>query len=79
LFVLSSRRHAGRGIGSLLVEHAADAARAAGSEILRVDCWARAPGLVEWYTRQGFEPADTFAVGDWQGQVFELWLREPRR
>lgn len=74
LFLLSSREHAGLGIGSLLVRRAAAQARASGSEVLRVDCWAGAPGLVRWYERQGFERSHTFAVGQWQGQVFEMWL-----
>lgn len=78
LFVLSSPDHAGSGIGSVLVRRASAEARASGSEVLRVDCWARAPGLVRWYTRQGFEPADTFQVGGWEGQVFQMRLREPR-
>jgi GNAT superfamily N-acetyltransferase len=74
VFLLTSREHIGRGIGSLLVCDAAARARAADSEVLRVDCWAGAPGLVGWYERQGFEPSDTFAVGDWRGQVFEMRL-----
>jgi GNAT superfamily N-acetyltransferase len=74
LFVLSSRDHAWSGIGSLLVRHATTEARASGSEVLRVDCWTGAPGLVRWYTGQGFEPSDTFTVGDWQGQLFEMRL-----
>lgn len=72
LFVLSSRDHVGQGIGSLLVRHAE--AQAAGSEVLRVDCWAGAPSLVRWYERQGFQRSDTFWVGDWQGRVFEMRL-----
>jgi len=74
IFVLSSRNHAGNGIGSLLVRRAVVEARAAGSEVLRVDCWAGAPALVAWYERQGFQRSDTFAVDDWQGQVFEMAL-----
>jgi GNAT superfamily N-acetyltransferase len=73
-FLLSSRAHAGLGIGSLLIRHAASQARAAGSEVLRVDCWAGAPSLVAWYERQGFVRSDTFLYGDWPGQVFEMQL-----
>ena len=74
LFVLSSRDHAGSGIGARLVGRAAADARLSGSEVLRVDCWAGAPGLVSWYERQGFERAATVTLGDWQGQVLEMWL-----
>lgn len=74
LFVLSSRELSGHGIGSLLVRQAAAEARASGSEVMRVDCWAGAPALVEWYERQGFERSSTFAVGDWRGRVFEMHL-----
>ena len=77
LFLISDRRHAGMGIGAELVRRAADEARAAGSEVLRVDCWAGAPPLVAWYERQGFVRSDTFTVevrGAWHGQVFEMRL-----
>lgn len=77
LFLISDRDQAGKGIGSDLVRRAAADARAAGSEILRVDCWAGAPDLVAWYERQGFVRSDTFKVdvrGGWDGQVFEMAL-----
>jgi GNAT superfamily N-acetyltransferase len=77
MFLISERGHAGRGIGAALVRRAADEARAAGSEVLRVDCWAGAPALVAWYERQGFVRSDTFIVevrGEWHGQVFEMPL-----
>jgi GNAT superfamily N-acetyltransferase len=76
-FLISDRLHAGRGIGSMLVRRAADEARAAGSQLLRVDCWAGAPALVAWYQRQGFVKTDTFVVearGHWHGQVLEMLL-----
>ncbi len=75
LLVISDRDHPQQGIGARLVTHAADDARAAGSEILRVDCWAGAPDLVAWYERQGFVRSATFTVdvrGGWHGQVFEM-------
>jgi GNAT superfamily N-acetyltransferase len=78
LFLISDRRYAGNGIGAALVRRAAADALAAGSEVLRVDCWAGAPALVSWYERQGFIRSDTFVVdvrGDWHGQVFEMPLR----
>ena len=65
------------GIGAELVARAAAEARAAGSEVLRVDCWAGAPTLVAWYERQGFVRSDSFTVevrGPWHGQVFEMRL-----
>lgn len=65
--LLTSRRRAGEGIGSLLVKHA----RAlAGERLLRVDCWAGAPSLVAWYERQGFARTSTFDLDGWVGQVF---------
>ena len=77
LFLISDRGHAGHGIGAELVRRAAADARAAGSELLRVDCWAGAPSLVAFYERQGFVRSDTFSVdvrGGWHGQVFEMDL-----
>ncbi len=73
-FLISDRRHAGRGIGAALVHHALAEARAARSQLLRVDCWAGAPRLVSWYEQQGFIRSGTFTVGQWHGQVFELEL-----
>ena len=58
--LVSSRAHAGRGVGARLVAAAADEARAAGAAVLRVDCCAGAPPLVAWYERQGFERSGTF-------------------
>jgi GNAT superfamily N-acetyltransferase len=72
--LISSRRHAGRGIGSRLVEHARQVARERGVALLRVDCWAGAPDLVGYYERQGFRRSGTFDVGGWRGQVFEQRL-----
>jgi GNAT superfamily N-acetyltransferase len=76
-FLISHREHAGNDIGGRLVRLAAADARAAGSEVLRVDCWAGAPALVSWYERQGFVRSDNFTVdvrGPWHGQVFEMRL-----
>lgn len=75
LFLMSDRERSGHGIGAALIEHAAREARADGSELLRVDCWAEAPDLVGWYERNGFVKTDTFTVRDiWRGQVFEMTL-----
>lgn len=77
-FLISDRNRAGKGIGAELVRRAAADARAAGSETLRVDCWAGAPALVAWYERQGFVRSDNFTVevrgGPWHGQVFGMTL-----
>jgi GNAT superfamily N-acetyltransferase len=74
-FLVSDRRRAGLGVGSKLVERAVADARAAGSEVLGVDCWAGAPDLVAWYERQGFIRSRTFSVrDDWQGQLLEMPL-----
>jgi GNAT superfamily N-acetyltransferase len=74
--LVTSRRHAGEGIGTALVERACDEARADGVGLVRVDCWAGAPTLVAWYERQGFVPVERFRVGEWEGQLFELELTE---
>ena len=72
--LLTSRRHAGRQVGSRLVRVAVDEARAGGLELLRVDCWAGAPSLVAWYRRQGFALSGTFDVNGWPGQIFVMAL-----
>jgi GNAT superfamily N-acetyltransferase len=72
--LVSSRAHAGRGVGAALVSAAADEARAAGAAVLRVDCWAGAPPLVAWYERQGFVRSGRFDVKGWIGQVFTMRL-----
>jgi len=70
--LLSSRRHAGKQLGARLVDVAIDEARAADCEVLRVDCWADARPLVDWYRRQGFAPTGTFELEGWRGQVFTM-------
>jgi GNAT superfamily N-acetyltransferase len=68
--LLTARRHAGRGLGARLLEIAIGEARAKGREVLRVDCWAGAPGLVAWYERQGFRPTDRYERRGFIGQIF---------
>lgn len=68
LFVLSSRDHAGRGIGSVLVRHAAADAQASGSEVLRVDTPATLPfpeptPRDEFILLRPWRPTDADAVG----------------
>jgi GNAT superfamily N-acetyltransferase len=67
--MVSDRRLAGRGIGSLLVADAVERTLAAGAEVLRADCWDGAPGLVRWYERQGFEAGDVVLVGAWPARM----------
>jgi GNAT superfamily N-acetyltransferase len=72
--LVSSRRHAGEGIGAQLIRTALQRAEAKRVELLRVDCWAGSPKLVSWYESQGFAKSDTFELRGWRGQVFELEL-----
>ena len=72
--LLSSRARAGERIGARLVEHAVALASEAGLPLLRVDCWAGAPRLVEFYEEQGFVRDGTFDVRGWIGQVFSMRL-----
>src|ERR1700760_1225577 len=72
--LLTSRRHAGRRIGSRLVQRAVQEARERDCRPLRVDCWAGAPPLVRWNCDQGFVPTATFDVDGWSGQIFTMVL-----
>jgi GNAT superfamily N-acetyltransferase len=51
--LLTARRHAGNALGTRLIDVAIREARAAKREVVRVDCWAGAPKLVNWYEQQG--------------------------
>jgi GNAT superfamily N-acetyltransferase len=72
ILLLSSRRLIGRGIGAALVSKAIELAYERRAEILRVDCWAHAPGLVHWYEKQGFSRSNRFELNGWQGQIFTM-------
>jgi GNAT superfamily N-acetyltransferase len=72
--LLSSRRLIGRGIGGALVNKAIEVAYEREAEVLRVDCWAHAPGLVRWYEKQGFTRSSRFELNGWQGQIFTMEL-----
>jgi GNAT superfamily N-acetyltransferase len=72
--LVTSRAHAGQAIGAELVHRAVKETRTAGLKLLRVDCWAGAPALVEWYERQGFHRSGTFTVRGWHGQVLSMDL-----
>ncbi|WP_117215850.1 GNAT family N-acetyltransferase [Allorhizocola rhizosphaerae] len=73
-FLVTSRAHAGLGIGGALLDHAASLARERGVGLLRVDCYAGDDrALVRYYESQGFTPTEPFTVdtprGPWHGQV----------
>jgi GNAT superfamily N-acetyltransferase len=77
--LVTDRRRAGSGIGTLLLDHARALARRAGVSLLRVDCYAGADGaLVRYYESRGFVATDRFTVdlpsGPWPGQVLEQRL-----
>jgi ribosomal protein S18 acetylase RimI-like enzyme len=72
--LLTSRRCAGQGIGTCLIERAMAEARQRGCDQLRVDCWAGAPSLIAWYERNGFQRSGTFELKGWPGQIFTMPL-----
>jgi GNAT superfamily N-acetyltransferase len=72
--LVTSRAHAGKGVGSELVQRAINETRSAGLSLLRVDCWAGAPALIAWYERQGFYRSGTFTLRGWHGQVLSMDL-----
>src|SRR4051812_15008095 len=72
--LVTSRRHAGQGVGGELIRRAIAEARAAELPLLRADCWRDAPALVEWYERQGFRRTGTFELNGWRGQVLSMEL-----
>ena len=72
--LLSSRARTGERIGARLVEHAVALGRDAGLPLLRVDCWAGAPGLVAFYEAQAFVRDGSFDVRGWIGQVLSMRL-----
>jgi GNAT superfamily N-acetyltransferase len=74
ILLLSSRQSAGQGIGDQLISKAVELGYERGAEILRVDCWAHAPGLVRWYEKQGFSRSSRFELNGWQGQIFTMQL-----
>lgn len=74
ILLLSSRRLTGHGIGGALINRAIELGYDRGAEVLRVDCWAHAPGLVRWYEKQGFARSSRFELNGWQGQIFTMPL-----
>ena len=72
--MVTARTHAGRGIGALLVDDAVARAREAGAQVLRTDCWGRAPRLVRWYEERGFQRAEVVDVDGWPAQTLRMPL-----
>lgn len=73
--LLTAAAWRGRGIGALLVEHAAGLARRRGAERLRVDCWDGVPELPAAYERLGFARSGSFDHHGWPGAILERPLR----
>ncbi|MEU5777212.1 GNAT family N-acetyltransferase [Streptomyces venezuelae] len=76
LLAADHRRHADRGVGRVLLAHAARETRRQGVSLLRVDCYAGDDGkLVAYYESNGFERTSSFTVDDagsgsaWPGQI----------
>lgn len=80
-FLITSRKHAGRGLGRALIEQAKAEAAERGIDLLRVDCWAGEDGnLVKAYERYGFRRVQEFTVPTrgllWPGMLLALRLSE---
>lgn len=81
-FLITSRKHAGRGLGRVLIERAKQEAAERGIDLLRVDCWAGEDGsLVKAYEGYGFQRVREFTVPrpgreDWPGMLLALRLSE---
>lgn len=74
--LIGSRDARAKGTGRLLLDFADEQARAAGVDLLRVDCYAGGSGdLIRFYESCGYRPTTTFAVGEWPGQVLERSLQ----
>ncbi|GAB3521290.1 hypothetical protein GCM10027575_50390 [Phytohabitans suffuscus] len=74
--LVTSRAFAGRGVGARLLDRAREIARERGVRQLRVDCYRGDDrALVRYYESQGFTATDTFAVGEWPGQLLVERLR----
>jgi GNAT superfamily N-acetyltransferase len=76
-WLLTSRRHAGRGIGAMLVERVKEEAAERGVDLIRVDCWSGEDGnLVRVYENYGFRRVREFLQEDWPGMLLEMRLSE---
>jgi len=68
------RRHAGRGVGQVMLDAAEREAAEHGARQLRLDCWAGGgQALVRYYERAGFTRAQQISLpavgGGWEGVV----------
>ena len=72
------RAHAGRGIGSALVEWADEEAAEAGRAFLRLDCLRDNPGIRVYYERLGFEHRGDLVVNGRGMSIYERPVRSPR-
>jgi ribosomal protein S18 acetylase RimI-like enzyme len=62
------RGAAGRGLGALILDWAAERGRAEGAEVIRLDCVESNPGLRAFYQRQGFQEVGRRDFdGPWHG------------
>ena len=79
-FLISSRKHAGHGVGRALIERAKQEAAERGIDLLRVDCWAGEDGnLVRVYEGYGFKRVLEFRAGEtgeWPGMLLAMRLSE---
>jgi GNAT superfamily N-acetyltransferase len=76
-WLLTSRRHSGRGIGALLIEEAKAMAAKRGIDLIRVDCWAGDNGaLVRVYEGYGFRRVHEFLRDQWPGMLLAMRLSD---
>ena len=69
VLLLSARRLHGNRIGARLLEQTVEIAQERSVQMIRVDCWAGAPGLVRFYETQGFRRQGLFDLQGWRGQI----------
>jgi RimJ/RimL family protein N-acetyltransferase len=76
--LVAARSREARGSGRALLAQAERVAAERGVQVLRLDCFAGNGGaLVRYYESAGFAPTETFAVGDWPGQVLQRTIAPP--
>jgi ribosomal protein S18 acetylase RimI-like enzyme len=76
-WLLTSRRHGGRGIGAMLIDDAKALAAERGIDLIRVDCWAGEDGnLVRVYEKYGFQRVRAFFRDQWPGMLLAMRLSE---
>lgn len=72
----TSRALAGTGLGGDFMRWAEAYAQSQGKTSMWLDCWADNPGLVGYYTHQGYTPIRDFYVGSWRGMLFHKPLTQ---